>query len=77
MKKEEKERIICGRPLSPRELAWSLLAAIAFIVAGATLFRYPILALATFCISVVALGRSGFFRGPQQKIRNFLGYRLY
>jgi hypothetical protein len=68
----KKKHIIWRRPLASRELAWALLAVIAFIVASATLFYYPILAIAAFGASIVALSRVRYFwrsdRDP---------YRLY
>lgn len=65
-----KQHIICGRPLSPRELVWGLVAVIAFIAALGMLFRYPILAGVAFGVSIAALGRGGFLQEFKRTIRN-------
>ncbi len=65
-----KKHIICGRPLSPRELVWGIVAVIAFTVACGVLFWYPILSLVALGVSVVAFGRGGFLQEFKRAIRN-------
>lgn len=57
-----KKQIIHGRPLSPQEFAWGIVALVALTAAFGMLFRYPILAIVAFGVLIAALGRGGFLR---------------
>lgn len=81
-----KNQIICGRPLSPRELgklAWFLIAMVNLFVAIYAILLYPvtaggILAIASLGVSLVALDRAGFLQDLKRVIRDWKGdYRLY
>jgi hypothetical protein len=63
-------RIICGRPLSARELAWGLAALIALTVAFGTLIWYPIFGIMALGVSLAALERGGFFGEFKRLLRN-------
>lgn len=72
-----KKHIICGRPLSPRELAWNIVTLVALLVALGTLIWYPLVGAVALGAFVLAALHNGFFRRIKKEFRRFIDYRLY